>query len=60
MKDIRTAIKAQIAVADEIESDFIGLTKAEGLRILEQLEEYSKLQERHPVIVCPHCGKRVK
>ena len=27
---------------------------------LELLKEYKNEKERNPVIVCPHCGKRVK
>ena len=27
---------------------------------LELLKEYKNERERNPVIVCPHCGKRVK
>ena len=27
---------------------------------LELLKEYKNEKERNPVIVCPHCGKRIK
>jgi hypothetical protein len=88
-------IEAQIAVADEIGSDFISLIKGEGkaiIRLLEEdeeriaimaegnlndkellrvkdndihhmsliIDEFEKEKQRNPVIVCPHCGKRVK
>ena len=39
MKDIITVIKAQLEIADEIESDFITLKKGEGKLILKLLEE---------------------
>lgn len=31
-----------------------------GLDILELLKEQQKEKERNPVIICPHCGKRIK
>lgn len=35
--------------------------KAEmSFQFIEMLIELLKEQERNPVIVCPHCGKRVK
>ena len=30
------------------------------MEALELLKEYKNEKERNPVIVCPHCGKRVK
>ena len=39
MKDVKTAIDAQLAVAEEIKSDFITLTTAEGKRILKLLKK---------------------
>ena len=34
---------------DDLRADALGL-----------LREYQKEKERNPVVVCPHCGKRVK
>ena len=31
-----------------------------AIATLDLLDELLKEQERNPVIVCPHCGKRVK
>ena len=31
-----------------------------ALDVLNLLQEVQKEKERNPVIVCPHCGKRVK
>ena len=31
-----------------------------AIAALDLLDELLKEQERNPVIVCPHCGKRVK
>lgn len=46
MKDIKTAIDAQLAVAEEIKSDFITLTVAEGKRILKLLKEQENETKR--------------
>lgn len=46
MKDIKTAIDAQLAVAEEIKSDFITLTVTEGKRILKLLKEQDNETKR--------------
>lgn len=42
--------------------NFVELTTTDEYnhQILEQVLVLLKEQEKHPVIVCPHCGKRVK
>lgn len=59
MKDIKTAIEMQLAVADEIKSDFISLTAGEGKRILKLLKEQEPIAPKRPKTVYAYefaCG----
>lgn len=47
MKDIRTAVNAQLAIAEETKSDFITLTVAEGKRILKLLKEQEEIIKQY-------------
>lgn len=56
-------LRSQIESADKVNSEFIYLTKREAEGCLELAEAQDVIQEmlnENPVIVCPHCGKRVK
>ena len=44
------------ADSDEI----LTLTQEQAKEILALLKEQENASKRNPVIVCPHCGKRVK
>lgn len=58
-------LKAQLYVADQLKSEFVYITKHEAEACLELAEAQDVIQEmlneksRNPVIVCPHCGRRV-
>lgn len=59
-------LRSQIESADKVDSEFVYLTKREAEGCLELAEAQDVIQEmlneksKNPVIVCPHCGKRVK
>lgn len=46
--------------AIEISGALVHLRKEHAKAILELLKEQENASKRNPVIVCPHCGKRVK
>ena len=59
-------LRSQIESANKVDSEFVYLTKREAEGCLELAEAQDVIQEmlneksKNPVIVCPHCGKRVK
>lgn len=59
-------LRSQIESADKVDSEFVYLTKREAEGCLELAEAQDVIQEmlneksKNPVIVCPHCGRRVK
>lgn len=56
------ALESAIADAINHPSELLGvcLTVKEAQAVLSLLKEQEKANKRNPVIVCPHCGKRVK
>ena len=58
-------LRSQIDTAEQMRSEFVYLTKREAEGCLELAEAQDVIQEmlneksKNPVIVCPHCGRRV-